>query len=76
MAAPFSPFKVELIRKNQYEAPFPLELMHKDLHLAALTAYELDRPLHLANHAKELFTSAKQAGFAAIHAHLSGEKAT
>ncbi|MEL6668775.1 MAG: NAD(P)-dependent oxidoreductase [Bacteroidota bacterium] len=81
VVAPFTQFKVEMIRKDDYPVQFPLELMHKDLHLAALTAYEAGQPLYLANMAKELYASANQAGlgradFAAIHQYLSQGQAT
>ncbi|MEO0898707.1 MAG: NAD(P)-dependent oxidoreductase [Bacteroidota bacterium] len=78
VSAPFTKFKAEMIRANDYEVQFPLELMHKDLHLASLTAYEQGQPLYLANLAKELFGQAKEKGlgredFAAIHAFLEGK---
>ncbi|MEO1513370.1 MAG: NAD(P)-dependent oxidoreductase [Bacteroidota bacterium] len=77
VTAPFTKFKAEMIRSNDYEGQFPLEWMHKDLHLAALTAYEVGQPLFLANLAKELYASACEQGmgrldFAAIHQYLEG----
>ncbi|MEM6395469.1 MAG: NAD(P)-dependent oxidoreductase [Bacteroidota bacterium] len=76
VVAPFTQFKVNMIRNGEYPVQFPLELMLKDLHLAALTAYEVGQPLYLANVAKELYASANQEGlgrrdFAAIHQFLS-----
>ena len=76
VAAPFTKFKAEMVRKDDYGVQFPLEWMHKDLHLAAITAYEHKQPLYLANLAKELYTHATQSGlgradFAAIHQFLS-----
>lgn len=75
VSAPFTQFKAEMIKNNDYEVQFPLEWMHKDLHLAAQTAYELKQPLYLANVAKELFAEANHKGlgrldFAAIHQFL------
>lgn len=75
VAAPFTKFKAEMIRQDDYEVQFPLEWMQKDLHLAALTAYEHQQPLYLANLAKELFAAANKQGmtrldFAAIHRYL------
>lgn len=75
VSAPFTKFKAEMIRENNYEVQFPLELMHKDLHLATITAYEHNQPLYLANIAKELFAEANKKGmgrldFAAIHQYL------
>ncbi len=75
VAAPFTKFKAEMVRANNYEVQFPLEWMHKDLHLAAVTAYELNQPLYLANLAKEIFADATKKGmgrldFAAIHQYL------
>lgn len=78
VAAPFTKFKAEMIRNNDYEVQFPLEWMHKDLHLASLTANETQQPLFLANLTKELYAAAVQKGlgrmdFAAIHQYLKGE---
>ncbi|WP_020537538.1 NAD(P)-dependent oxidoreductase [Lewinella cohaerens] len=75
VAAPFTKFKAEMVRQDNYEVQFPLEWMQKDLHLAALTAYEHQQPLYLANLAKELFAAASKQGmsrldFAAIHRYL------
>lgn len=75
VAAPFTKFKAEMVKSEDYEVQFPLEWMHKDLHLAAITAYEMQQPLYLANIAKELFAEANQKGmgrldFAAIHKYL------
>lgn len=76
VSAPFTKFKAEMVREDNYEVQFPLEWMHKDLHLAAVTAYELNQPLYLANISKELFAEARQKGmgrldFAAIHRFLA-----
>lgn len=75
VSAPFTKFKAEMVRENDYEVQFPLEWMQKDLHLAAVTAYEHQQPLYLANVAKELFAAASKKGmgrldFAAIHQYL------
>ncbi len=75
VTAPFTQFKTDMIKSDNYPVNFPLELMQKDLHLAAITAYELQQPLHLANITKELFAAANQKGmgrldFAAIHQFL------
>jgi len=75
VSAPFTKFKSESIKNNNYDVQFPLELMHKDLHLATLTAYEQNQPLFLANLTKELFAEAKKRGlgrldFSAIHKYL------
>lgn len=75
VSAPFTKFKAEMIRADDYEVQFPLEWMHKDLHLAAITAYECQQPLYLANLAKEIFAEANKEGmgrldFAAIHRYL------
>jgi len=75
VSAPFTKFKAEMVREDNYEVQFPLEWMHKDLHLATLTAYEVGQPLYLANVTKELFAEAKAKGmsrldFAAIHRYL------
>lgn len=75
VSAPFTKFKAEKIKEEDYEVQFPLELMHKDLHLATLTAYEQNQPLFLANLTKEVFASAKKEGlgrldFSAIHQFL------
>lgn len=75
VSAPFTKFKAEMVRQNNYEVQFPLEWMHKDLHLAAVTAYELNQPLYLANITKEIFAKARRKGmgrldFAAIHRFL------
>lgn len=75
VAAPFTKFKAEMVKEDNYEVQFPLEWMHKDLHLASVTAYELNQPLYLANMAKELFAEANKNGlgrldFAAIHQYL------
>lgn len=75
VSAPFTKFKAEMVKSDDYEVQFPLEWMYKDLHLAAVTAYEHDQPLYLANMAKELFAAANNAGmgrldFAAIHRYL------
>lgn len=77
VSAPFTKFKAEMIRENDYEVQFPLEWMHKDLQLAALCAYEQDQPLPMANLAKEIYAKAKQEGFgredfAAVHKVLGG----
>ncbi|GGK14028.1 3-hydroxyisobutyrate dehydrogenase [Yeosuana aromativorans] len=75
VSAPFTKFKAEGIRNDNYEVQFPLEWMHKDLHLATLTAYEVNQPLFLANLTKELYAGAKNNGmerldFSAIFKHL------
>lgn len=77
VAAPFTKFKAEMVRADNYEVQFPLEWMYKDLHLATMTAYENDQTLFLANLTKELFADAKKKGmgrldFAAIHKYLEG----
>jgi len=77
VSAPFTKFKAEMIRQNDYEVQFPLELMHKDLQLAALCAYEENQPLPMANVAKEIYAQAKKQGlgrldFAAIHRFMEG----
>jgi len=79
VSAPFTKFKAEAIRANDYDVNFPLELMHKDLHLATITAYEYDQPLFLANLTKEVYAQAKENGmgrldFSAIHAYLEANK--
>ena len=79
VSAPFTKFKAEMIRQDDYGVQFPLEWMYKDLHLATVTAYEHDQPLYLAGVAKELFADAKKSGlaradFAAIHRYLQKEK--
>lgn len=79
VSAPFLQGKSELIREGNYEAQFPLELMHKDLHLLEQTAYEQNQPMYLANLAKTVFGSAKQAGrgredFAAVFDFLNGNR--
>ena len=75
VSAPFTKFKAEMVKADDYEVQFPLEWMYKDLHLAAVTAYEHDQPLYLANMAKEIFAAANKAGmgrldFAAVHRYL------
>jgi len=75
VSAPFTKFKAEMVRANNYEVQFPLEWMLKDLHLAAITAYENKQPLYLANLTKEIFAEANKQGmgrldFAAIHKYL------
>ena len=75
VSAPFTKFKAEMVKADEYEVQFPLEWMYKDLHLATITAYEHDQPLYLANAAKELFAAATKSGlgrmdFAAIHRYL------
>jgi len=62
VSAPFTKFKAEAIRNDDYDVQFPLEWMHKDLHLAAITAYELNQPLFLANLTKELYAGASKNG--------------
>lgn len=76
VSAPFTKFKAEMVREDNYEVQFPLEWMHKDLHLAAVTAYEVNQPIYLANVTKELFAEARRKGmgrldFAAIHRFLA-----
>lgn len=75
VSAPFTKFKAEAIKNDNYDVQFPLEWMHKDLHLATLTAYEENQPLYLANLTKELFAEANKNGmgrldFSAIFKHL------
>ncbi|MEL6143462.1 MAG: NAD(P)-dependent oxidoreductase [Bacteroidota bacterium] len=78
VSAPFTKFKAEMVRNNDYEVQFPLEWMYKDLHLATVTAYESGQPLYLANLTKEIYAAAKDHGmgrldFAAIHQYLEGK---
>lgn len=74
--APFTAHKAAAMRSGDFsDVHFPLEHMHKDVHLATVTAYEVGQPMYMANAAKELFASAKQAGkgrldFGAIYGHL------
>ncbi|MFK5879932.1 MAG: NAD(P)-dependent oxidoreductase [Flavobacteriaceae bacterium] len=75
VSAPFTKFKAEAIKNNNYDVQFPLEWMHKDLHLATLTAYEENQPLYLANLTKELYAEANKSGmgrldFSAIFKYL------
>ncbi len=77
VSAPFTKFKAEMIRADNYDVQFPLEWMHKDLHLAGITAYEEGQPLYLAGLTKEIFAAAREAGmgrldFAAVHRYLAG----
>lgn len=72
VSAPFTKFKAEMIRNDNYEVQFPLEWMQKDLHLVTTTAYEYGQSLYMANMAKEVYNTAKQKGlsredFAAIY---------
>lgn len=81
VSAPFTKFKAEMVRQDDYEVQFPLEWMHKDLHLAAVTAYELNHPLYLANLTKEIYAEARRKGmgrldFAAIHRFLEQQSQT
>ena len=62
VSAPFTKFKAEKIKAENYEPQFPLELMSKDLNLASLTANEQNQPLFLANLAKELYAEANKSG--------------
>ncbi len=76
VAAPFTKFKAEMIRQNNYEVQFPLEWMQKDLELVSKTGYELDQPLFMANLSKDLFALAKQNGlgrkdFSAIYQYFA-----
>lgn len=75
VSAPFTKFKSESIKNEDYDVQFPLEWMYKDLHLASITAYEHNQPLFLANLTKELFAEANKNGmgrldFSAIHKYL------
>ncbi len=77
--APFTKFKKEAMRNDDYPVNFPLEWMHKDLHLATLTAYEADQPLYLANLTKEIYAGAKRDGmgrldFSAVHRYLKSKQ--
>lgn len=72
VSAPFTKAKAEMIRADDYTVQFPLEWMQKDLHLVTTTAYEYGQTLYMANMAKEVYNTAKQAGlsredFAAIY---------
>ncbi|MEM9934210.1 MAG: NAD(P)-dependent oxidoreductase [Bacteroidota bacterium] len=76
VAAPFTKFKAEMIRQNDYEVQFPLEWMQKDLELVSKTGYELDQPLFMTNLSKDLFALAKQNGlgrkdFSAIYQYFA-----
>ena len=62
VSAPFTKFKAEMIRNDDYSVQFPLEWMQKDLHLVTTTAYEYDQPLYMANVAKEIYNTAKKMG--------------
>lgn len=62
VSAPFTKFKAEKIKDNNYDPQFPLELMSKDLNLASLTAIEENHPLYLANLAKEIYAEADEEG--------------
>ncbi len=75
VSAPFTKFKAEAIKKDEYDVQFPLEWMHKDLQLASQTAYETGQTLYLANVTKEMYADAVRKGlsrldFAAIHKSL------
>lgn len=74
--APFTKFKTEMIRNDDYTVQFPLEWMQKDLHLASLCAYEFNQPLFMTNLAKEIYAQAMKAGlsrqdFGAVFKYLS-----
>ncbi|MEM6768962.1 MAG: NAD(P)-dependent oxidoreductase [Bacteroidota bacterium] len=75
--APFTAFKADAIRHDDYAVNFPLELLLKDLHLATTSAYAVGQPLPLANLTKELYAAANRAGlgredFAAVFRQLAG----
>ncbi len=75
VSAPFTKFKAEAIKNDNYDVQFPLEWMYKDLHLATLTAYEQNQPLYLANLTKEIYAEATKNGmgrldFSAIYKYL------
>ncbi|MEM7297877.1 MAG: NAD(P)-dependent oxidoreductase [Bacteroidota bacterium] len=74
--APFTKFKAENIRSEDWEEQFPLELMYKDLHLASLTGEETNQALPLNDLVKELYGKAKNEGmgrldFSAIYGYLA-----
>jgi len=78
--APFTKFKVDAIRADEYAVNFPLEFILKDLHLATLSAYEVGQPLYLANLTKEIYAGANHEGmgrldFGAVHRYLQGGRA-
>lgn len=63
MAAPFLKFKADSMLGTDEDVQFPLELMQKDVNLVAQTAFELTQPMYSTNAVKEVFASAKEAGF-------------
>lgn len=76
VSAPFTKFKSEAIKKDDYSVQFPLEWMHKDLMLATETAKEIGRTLHMANTTQDLYDEALKQGlnrmdFSAIHKALA-----
>jgi 3-hydroxyisobutyrate dehydrogenase-like beta-hydroxyacid dehydrogenase len=76
--APFTKFKTEMIKNDDYTVQFPLEWMQKDLHLASLCAYEFKQPLFMTNLAKEIYGQAVNAGlarhdFGAVFKYLSSK---
>ena len=73
--APFTKFKTEAMKNDDYAVNFPLEWILKDLHLAGQTAYEVNQPLYLNGITEELYAAANRAGmgrldFAAVHRQL------
>ena len=64
VAAPFLSGKRKNLESGDYEPEFPLQWMQKDLHLAAHTAFEQSRALPALNGIKEIYSLAKQNGWA------------
>ncbi len=62
VAAPFTKFKAENIRNDEWAEQFPLELMHKDLRLADITSSEHKMLLPMTNLTKELYAKAETEG--------------
>ena len=76
VTAPFTAFKTDNIRSNEYPAEFPLELMLKDLRLATASYTDAGKRLPMAEAAKAQFEAADQAGlgradFSAVHQYLA-----
>ncbi|MEL6824547.1 MAG: NAD(P)-dependent oxidoreductase, partial [Calditrichota bacterium] len=60
---PYMQMKKNKLQSSVYEAEFPLRLIHKDMQMVASAAAEVSVPLPVANCVKEVFLSAKNAGY-------------
>jgi len=60
---PYMQMKKDKLQSGEYAAEFPLRLIHKDMQMVSSAADEVSVPMPVANCVKDIFLSARNAGY-------------